>query len=74
MKNTIEIPANYREHELLMISAHMGEIREILRGFETGEISGKENRKFARTGIQYLDAARQKLDEIRAELKSRNPN
>ena len=72
MKSTIECPSEYVNHDFMWISAYMGEMREIFRGFELGEIPKGENRKFAKRGIHYLDVARKRLDEIRTELEFKN--
>jgi len=57
MKNTIQCPQEYVQYDLHRIIVNIGEVREILSGFESGKNSVTENSKYAKLAIQYLDGA-----------------
>ena len=71
MRTTVECLVQYVDHDMFWISVNMGEVREILQGFETKKISAEETERCAKHAIEYLDTARRRLDGIRADLKAK---
>jgi len=67
-------PRPYTEidHDLFNMYCHMGEALEVLQGVATGQIDAQDVTRLARRGAKYLSDSRDRLEQIRLELRAKN--